>query len=58
MITFVSKVNVIPRLEFELTYFESAVKLFSHYDLGTPPPPLRLSLLGFFLPTFISNIFK
>ena len=30
------KVNVVVRLEFELTYFEVAVQPFSHYVIGTP----------------------
>ena len=31
-----SKVNAIVRLEFEITYFEAAVKHFSHYVTRTP----------------------
>ena len=32
-----SKVNVIVQQEFELAYFEEAVKNFSHYSTETPP---------------------
>ena len=31
------KVNVIARLEFELAYFDSAVKRFNHYTTRIPP---------------------
>ena len=31
------KVNVIARLEFELTYYDSAVHRFNHYTTRTPP---------------------
>ena len=31
-----SKVNVIPQLEFELAYYDSAVPRFNHYNTWTP----------------------
>ena len=31
------KVNVIARLEYELTYYDSAVQRFNHYTTRTPP---------------------
>ena len=33
------KVSTITRLEFELVYYEVAVKHFSHCTMGTPPLP-------------------
>ena len=31
------KVNVIARLEYELAYYDSAVRRFNHYTTRTPP---------------------
>ena len=35
------KVNVIARLEYELTYYDSAVYCFNHYTMGTPPESFK-----------------
>ena len=35
------KVNVIARLEYEITYYDSAVHRFSHYTTRTSPPVLK-----------------
>ena len=37
------KVNVIVRLEFELTYDDSTVQHFNHYTTGTPPVKVLIS---------------
>ena len=36
------KVNVIARLEYELTYYDSAVHRFNHYTTRKPPSDLGL----------------
>ena len=36
------KVNVVTRLEFELTFYYSAVHRSNHYTTMTPPPPIWL----------------
>ena len=33
-----TKVNVIARLEYELTYYDPTVQRFNHYSMRTPPP--------------------
>ena len=37
-----SKVNLIPQLEFELTYYDVAVQQVSHYMTGDSPPKWNL----------------
>ena len=38
------KVNVIARLEFELTFYDSPVPCFTHYTTKTPQPVDRILL--------------
>ena len=35
---FISKVNIIALLKFELAYYDVATNHVSHYSTGTPPP--------------------
>ena len=37
------KVNVIARLEYELTYYDSAVHRFNHYTTRTPPRKIKIN---------------
>ena len=39
------KVNVIARLEYELTYYESAVHHFNHYTPTRTPPDFKFRLI-------------
>ena len=48
------KVNVIERLEFELVYFEHAVKPFSHYARETLDQFFFALFLSLFLSFFLS----
>ena len=40
------KVNVIARLEFEFTYFDSTVQRFNHYTTRTSPQAFQVCLCG------------
>ena len=38
------KVNIIARLEFKLTYYDSTVPRFNHYTMRTPPILIKCSM--------------
>ena len=50
------KVNVIAQLEFELTYFEATVQLFSHYT--TESSPFSLASLFNGISTFVGYLIQ
>ena len=50
------KVNIIARLEYELTYYDSGVRRFNHTPRGHPPTFISLSFCLFFISfSFPSN---